>query len=135
VSSLLNELRHRITTAVYGISRADSNLVTLIVIAAFGASIRRAAAAPGTQVRKVRSSPTAVGDTMIGVAAAKETLDSIAGRPSRDVTPAAALITLALVVHLFRPAVKRSVRGMQEAGRDVVAEARKIGDAIGRFGI
>jgi hypothetical protein len=135
VSSLLNEFRHRITTAVYGISRADSNLVMLIVIAAFGAEIRRAAAAPRTQVRKVRSSPTAVGDTMIGVVAAKETLDSIAGRPSRDTTPAAALITLALVVHLFRPAVKRSVRAIEEAGRDVAAEARRIGDAIGRFGI
>ena len=135
VSSLLNELRHRIMTAVYGISRADSNLVTLIVIAAFGAAIRRAAAAPRTQVRRVRSSPTAIGDSMIGVAAAKETLDSIAGHPSRDVRPAAALVTLALVVHLFRPAVKRSVRVMEEAGRDVVAEARRIGDAIGRVGI
>ena len=135
VSSLLNELRHRIMTAVYGISRADSNLVTLLVIAAFGAEIRRAAAAPRTQVRRVRSSPTAIGDSMIGVAAAKETLDSIAGHPSRDVRPAAALVTLALVVHLFRPAVKRSVRVMEEAGRDVVAEARRIGDAIGRVGI
>ena len=135
VSSLLNELRHRIMTAVYGISRADSNLVTLIVIAAFGAATRRAAAAPRTQVRRVRSSPTAIGDSMIGVAAAKETLDSIAGHPSRDVRPAAALVTLALVVHLFRPAVKRSVRVMEEAGRDVVAEARRIGDAIGRVGI
>jgi hypothetical protein len=135
VSSLLNELRHRIMTAVYGMSRADSNLVTLLVIAAFGGAIRRAAAAPSTQVRKVRSSPTAVGDTMIGAAAAKETIDSIAGHPSRDTTSAAALITLALVVHLFRPAVKRSVRAMEEAGRDVVAEARRIGDAIGRFGI
>ena len=135
VSSLLNELRHRIMTAVYGISRADSNLVTLIVIAAFGAATRRAAAAPRTQVRRFRSSRTAIGDTMIGAAAAKETLDSIAGHPSRDVRPAAALVTLALVVHLFRPAVKRSVRVMEEAGRDVVAEARRIGDAIGRVGI
>ena len=135
VSSLLNELRLRVTTAVYGISRADSNLVTLIVIGAFGAAIRRAAAAPRTQVRKARSSPTAVGDTMIGAATAKETLESIAGHPARDITPAAALITLALVVHLFRPAVRRSVRAVEEAGRDVVAEARRIGEAIGRVGI
>jgi hypothetical protein len=135
VSSLLNELRLRITTAVYGISRADSNFVTLLGIAAFGAAMRRAAAAPRTQVRKARSSPTALGDTMIGAAAAKETLDSIAGHPARDITPAAALITVALVVHLFRPAVKRSVRAVEEAGRDVVAEARKIGKAIGRIGI
>src|ERR1700722_16589103 len=135
VSSLLNELRLRVTTAVYGISRADSNLVTLIVIGAFGGAIRRAAAAPRTQVRKARSSPTAVGDTMIGAATAKETLESIAGHPARDITPAAALITLALVVHLFRPAVRRSVRAVEEAGRDVVAEARRIGEAIGRVGI
>jgi hypothetical protein len=135
VSSLLNELRRRITTAVYGISRADSNLLTLIVLGAFGAAMRRAAAAPRTQVRKARSSPTALGDSMIAAAAAKETLDSIAGNPSRDMTPAAALITLALVVHLFRPAVRRLVRAIEEAGRDVLVEARKIGDAIGRVGI
>jgi hypothetical protein len=69
----------------------------------------------------------------LGPAAAPD-LHSIAGHPSRDTTPAA-LITLALVVHLFRPAVKRSVRAIEEAGRNVVAEAHKIGDAIGRFGI
>ena len=135
VSSLLNELRQRITAAVFGISRADSNLVALFVIAALGAAGRRAAAAPRTQVRKARSSPTALGDTMIGVAAARETIDSIAGHPSRDMAPAAALITLALVVHSFRPAVKRSVRAMEGAGREVAVQARRIGDAIGRVGI
>ena len=41
------------------------------------------AAAPGTLVRNVRSSPTAVGDTMIGAAVAKETVNSIAGHPIR----------------------------------------------------
>jgi hypothetical protein len=135
VSSLLNELRQRITAAVFGISRADSNLVALFVIAALGAAGRRAAAAPRTQVRKARSSPTALSDTVIGVAAAKETIDSIAGHPSRDMAPAAALITLALVVHSFRPAVRRSVRAMEGAGRQVAAQARRIGDAIGRVGI
>ncbi len=135
VGSLLNELRHRFVTAVSGVSRGDSNLVTLFVIAAVWAGFRRAAAAPGTQVRKARSSPTAVGDTVIGVAAAREAVDSIAGRPSRDRSSAAALIAFAVVVHLFRPAVQRSLRAMWEAYRGVIAEVRKVWAAIRRFGI
>ena len=135
VFGLLNELRHGVMARVFGTSRGDSNLVTLFAIAAFAAALRRAAAAPRTQVRRVRSSPTAVGDTMIGAAAARETIDSIAGHLSRDTSSAAALITFALVVHSFRPAVERALRAMWEAYRGLIAEAHKVGAAIRRFGI
>jgi hypothetical protein len=107
----------------------------LILIAAFGTALRRAAAAPRTQARKVRSSPTAVGNTVIGAAAAKETLDSIAGRPSRDTQAAVALITFALAVHAVRPTVRRASHTIRTAWRDTVADLRKLSDEIGRFGI
>jgi hypothetical protein len=71
VLGLLNEWRHRIMATVFGVSRYDSNVLTLFVIAAFAGALRRAAAAPRTQVRKARSSPTAKGDTMIGAAVVK----------------------------------------------------------------
>jgi hypothetical protein len=135
VFSLLNERRHRIMPAVFGVAREYSNLVTLFAIAAFVRALRRAAAAPRTQVRRIRSSPTRVGDTMVGTAAAKETIDSIAGHPSRDISTAAALIGFAVVVHSFLPAVERSLRAMWEAYRGPIAEARKVGGAIRRFGI
>ena len=82
--SVLNEARHRAVGAVFGASREADNLVTLFVIGAFARAVHRGVATPRTQVHKVRSSPTAVGDTMIGTAALKETLDSVAGHPSRS---------------------------------------------------
>jgi hypothetical protein len=68
---LLNEIRHRVVNRSLGVPTEHSNFVTLFVIAVIGGALRRTAAAPRTQVRNVRSSPTAVGDTMIGVSAAK----------------------------------------------------------------
>ena len=111
-----------------------SNLVTLIAIGAFARALHRIAAAPRTQARKVRSSPTLVGDTMIGTAALKETLDSVAGHPSRDTSSAAALIVFAVLAHSFRPAVERSLRAVRESFRAFKAEARRIGSAIRRYG-
>ena len=76
---LLNEAGHRLMSLVFGIPREHSNLMTLFVIAAFVRALQRAAGAPGTQVRKARSSPTAVGDTMIGTAVARETVEQHRG--------------------------------------------------------
>jgi hypothetical protein len=136
VFELLNERRRRITSGGFGVSsRFDVNIVSLLALAAFGAAVRRAAATPGTQVRKVRSSPTAVGDTMIGTAAAKETLDSIAGHPGRDVSSAAALIAFATILHAFLPTVQRLLRVIWQAYRDLIAGLRRIALAIRRLGI
>lgn len=131
---VLNEARHRAVAAVFGVPRDGSNLVTLIAIGAFARALHRIVAAPRTQVRKVRSSPTLVGDTMIGTAALKETLDSVAGHPSRDTSSAAALIVFAVLAHSFRPAVERSLRAVRESFRAFKAEARRIGSAIRRYG-
>jgi len=131
---VLNEARHRTVAAVFGVPRDGSNLVTLIAIGAFARALHRIAAAPRTQARKVRSSPTLVGDTMIGTAALKETLDSVAGHPSRDTSSAAALIVFAVLAHSFRPAVERSLRAVRESFRAIKAEARRIGSAIRRYG-
>ena len=67
----------------FGLPKEQSNVMTLVVLGTFVRALQRAAAAPGTLVRNVRSSPTAVGDTMIGAAVAKETVNSIAGHPIR----------------------------------------------------
>jgi hypothetical protein len=132
---LFQEVRHRIMRAVFGVSRADSNLVWVFAIGAFAAALRRGAAAPGAQVRKARSSPTAVGDTMIGAAVASETLDSIAGHPARDTSFAAALIALALAVHSFRPGLERSLRAALEAYRELTAAAHRVREVMRRWGI
>ena len=123
---ILSEARHRVVARVFGVGRADSTLVTLIVIGACADSLHRIAAAPGKQVRRVRSSPTAGGDAMIATGALKETVDSIAGRPSRDTSHAAALIAFAVLAHLFRPAVAGLLRAVRESFRAVIAKGRRL---------
>jgi hypothetical protein len=131
---VLNEACQRAVTRVFGVPRDSSSLVTLIAIGAFARALHRIAAAPRAQARKVRSSPTAVGDAMLGTGALKETLDSVAGHPSRDTSSAAALIVFAVLAHSFLPAVEGSLRAVEESVRGVISEARKIGSAIRRYG-
>ena len=135
VLRLLNEARHRIMYRVFRMPREHSNLMTLFVIAAFVRALQRAAAAPGTQVRKARSSPTAVGDTLIGAAAARETVNSIAGRPARDTPFAAALIAFALTAYGLRAALKRLVHEVRPALRHLAAAEHRVRAVMRRWGI
>ena len=135
VLRLLNEARHRIMYRVFRMPREHSNLMTLFVIAAFVRALQRAAAAPGTQVRKARSSPTAVGDTMIGTAVAKETVNSIAGHPARDTPFAAALIALAMTVYAFRVAIRRLLHAVRPSLRHLVAAEHRVRAVMRRWGI
>jgi hypothetical protein len=93
----------------FGVSGEGSTLLTLIVIGSAARGVRRAFAAPGKQIRKARSSPNLAGNTMIATGAFKETVDSIAGHPSRDTPFAAALIVFAVLAHSVRPAVAGSL--------------------------
>jgi hypothetical protein len=123
---ILSEARHRAVARVFGVGKESSTIVTLIAIGATARALRRIAAAPRTQARKVRSSPTAGGDAMIGTAALRETVDSIAGHPSRDTSSAAALIAFAVLAHSFRPAVAGFLRTLRESFRAVIAEGRRL---------
>jgi hypothetical protein len=132
---LLNEARHRIMSRMFGMPREHSNLMTLFVIAAVVRALQRAAATPGTQVRKARSSPTAVGDTMIGAAVAKETVNSIAGHPTRDTPFAAALIALAITVYTFRATTKRLLHAVRPTFRHLAAAEHRVRAVMRRWGI
>ena len=131
---VLNEGVQQGVSRVFGVPRAGSSLVTLFVFGASARALGRAASAPRTQVRKARSSPTATTDAMLGAAAVKETIDSVAGVPSRNTSNAAALIVVAVLVHAFRPAVQGSLRAVRVSVRDVVLEARIVRAAIRRYG-
>ena len=132
---LLNEARHRIMSLVFGMPREHSNLMTLFVIAAFVRALQRAAAAPGTQVRKARSSPTAVGDMMIGTAVARETVNGIGGHPARDTPFAAALIALAMTVYAVRTAIRRLLHAVRPSFRHLVAAERRVRAVMRGWGI
>jgi hypothetical protein len=145
---VLFRLLVRAVERAFGVSGEGSTLLTLIVIASVARGVRRAFAAPRTQVRKARSSPQAVGHTVIATAAFKETVDSIAGHPSRKTGFAAGLIVFAVLAHAVRPAaaaLRKAVRAVITAGlrlrawfaargsmiaartRDVVVEAARPG--------
>jgi hypothetical protein len=133
---VLNEARHRAVAAVFGVSKDwRANLVTLLAIGAVASALRRVSAAPRTQVRKVRSSPTATGDTMIAAAVLRETLRSLAGPRPKAASRAAALIVFALVANSIRPTVQRSLRASRAAVRGAIREARRVRDAITRYGV
>ena len=132
---LLNEVRHRIMSRALGMPREYSNVMVLFVIGAFVRALQRAAAAPRTQVRKVRSSPTAVGDTMIGVAAASETVNRVAGHPARDTPFAAELIVLAMTVFSCRAAIKWLRHAVRPWFRRIVVAAHGVRAVMRRWGI
>ena len=132
---LLNEARHRTMYRVFGMPREHSNLMTLFVLVALARGLLRAAAAPGNQVRKARSSPTAVGDTMIGAAMARETVNSIAGRPARDAPYAAGLIAFAVTVHAVRPTTKRLLHVVRRSVHDAAGAAHRVRAVMRRWGI
>jgi hypothetical protein len=78
---------------------------------------------------RTRYTPT-VGDTMIGAAAVKETLDSIAGHPSRDTSSAAALIAFAVVALALRPAIEGTLRAVRQSFRGLIAAAHSVRAAM-----
>jgi hypothetical protein len=106
----------------FGVSGEGSTLLTLIVIGSAARAVRRVFAAPRKQMRKARSSPNFAGNALIATAGFKETVDSIAGQPSRDTSFAAALILLAVLGHSLRPAVA----AVRKSVRDVITQAFRL---------
>jgi hypothetical protein len=123
---ILFRLLVRAVARAFGVSGEGSSLLTLIVIASVARALRRVLTTPGTQIRKARSSPNFAGDTMIATAALKETVDSMAGHPSRDTPLAAALIAFAVLVHSFRPAVAASLDAVRKSVRAVITEGLRL---------
>lgn len=132
---VLNEARHRVMRAVFGVQRGwRSNLVALILLASAVDAIQRVIAAPGAQVRKMRSSPTVVGDSMLAAAVLNEAINTVTTRRSKATASAVALVVFAAVANSVRPTVRRSFRAIRAAISGAIMEARKVRDAIGRYG-
>lgn len=103
----------------FGVTGEGSTLLTLVVIGSAARGVRRVFAAPRKQMRKARSSPNFAGNALIATAGFKETVDGIAGPPSRNTSFAAGLIVFAVLAHSVRPAVaglRGSVRGVITQG-------------------
>jgi hypothetical protein len=132
---VLNEMRHRVLAVVFGAPRGwGSNFVTIIVLASTWDAIHRVIAAPGAQVRKVRSSPTIVGDSLIAAGVLSEVIDKVTTRRAKATASTAALIVFAVVVHSIRRPVRRSFHAIRATIRAGITEVRKVRDTISRYG-
>jgi hypothetical protein len=114
---LLNETRYRTLQSVFGLSRQQANLATLVLLMMLGTSTRQRA-------HRMMSGPPPVprpGDASIGVTAMREVVQSIAGPASRDTSMFGTLVTVAAVGGVALPVVRRSMRtarsGMQDVSR------------------
>ena len=132
---VLNEGRHRVLAVVFGAQRGwRSNFVTILVLATTWDAIHRVIAAPGAQVRKVRSSPTVVGDSLIAASVLSEVIDKVTTRRAKATASTVALIVFAVVVHSVRRPVLRSFHAIRATVRAGMTEVRKVRDAISRYG-
>jgi SpoIIAA-like len=132
---LLNETRHRTVAVVFGADRGwRSNLVTMIVFGSVVNAIHRVIAAPGAQVRKARSSPTIVGDSLIAAGVLSEATDRVTTRRAKATASTAVLIVFAVVVHAIRQPVVRSLRAIKATIRTALTGERKVRAAISRYG-
>ena len=127
---LLNNARHRLVARVYGVSRDDSNLVTVVAIGSAAVAVHGTAA----RVRRMRLYPSGPGSA-IGAAVLRETALGIAGEPSRTVPFVGALVTFAVVGSSCRPVLRGVVRTTRgSVVRVITAPQRLRAFARDRYG-
>jgi hypothetical protein len=104
VGKLVNEGRHR-SLALVGISREDSNLVTLVALGMMGAAGQRA-------WKKFMDGPALpeFGDTLLAVGGIQGLFSGMAGELARDSPDLLAMVAFSVVATSVRPVVGRSWR-------------------------
>jgi hypothetical protein len=117
---LLNDLRHRVLTRVFGISSQQANVMTVITVALVSEGVHSRAA----KVRGARPH-LSIADSAIGAVSLKEAAHGIAGPWSRSVPLFGALIAFAVLAKSFVPMVQASLHGAREALRDARTWSRK----------
>jgi hypothetical protein len=126
---LLNDARHRTVARVFGTSRGDSNVVTVLALGSAAVAVHGAAA----RLRTIPRHPSGA-DSALGAAVLREATLGIAGAPARAVPAAGALLGLALVGRSSRPLVRRVVRTTRGSVRSAVtAPLRLRAFARGRY--
>ena len=118
---LLNDARHRIVGRVFGVSRADSNLVTVFAVGSAAAALHGTAA----RVRSIRRYPSGP-DTAIGAAVLRETALGIAGEPSRAVPFFGTLVAFALMGTSCRPVLRGAFRTTRGSVLGVITAPQRL---------
>jgi hypothetical protein len=118
---LLNDVRHRTISRVFGVSRDDSNLVTVLAVGSAAVAVHGTA----SRVRAIRRYPSG-SDSVIGAAVLREAALGIAGEPSRAVPAAGALVALALVGRSSRPVLRGAFRTTRGSVLGVVTAPQRL---------
>ena len=127
---LLNNVRHRMVARVFGVSREDSNVVTVVAIGSAAVAVHATATRVRRSIRRHPSLP----DTAIGAAVLRGTALGIAGEPSRAVPAFGGLVALALLGRSSRPALRGAFRTTRGSVRGVAtAPYRLRAFARGRY--
>jgi hypothetical protein len=105
---LLNEARHRTMERVFGVSRAQSNLVTAIALAVTAETARDRAA----RFMRGPGGPTRA-DAILGGGLLKELVHGIAGLSSRDTPLFGTLVAIGVLAALRRVILGRPVRAFR----------------------
>ena len=107
VALLLNEVRYRAMGRVFGLSREQANLATVVLLLGVSAATRETA----VKALKAPSGPS-VPDVALGLGVMREALQGVAG-PSFDKTPLfGTLLTLAALAHISRPVASRTMHAV-----------------------
>jgi hypothetical protein len=126
---LLNNVRHRMVARVFGTSRDDSNVVTVLALGSAAVAVHGTAA----RLRTIPRHPSGT-DSVIGAAVLREAALGIAGAPTRAVPAAGALVALALVGRSSRPVLRGALRTTRGSVRSVMtAPLRLRAFARGRY--
>ena len=118
---LLNDVRHRIVARVFGTSRDDSNLVTVLALGSAAVAVHGTAA----RLRTIRRHPSGA-DSVIGAAVLREAALGIAGAPTRAVPAAGALVAFALAGRSSRPVLRGALRTTRGSVLGVVTAPRRL---------
>jgi hypothetical protein len=107
--AVLNHVRVRTLQRVFGISREQANLLTMVLL------LTGTGTALTTAGRVVKAPLRISGmDVVIGGFAMREAAMGVSGPAAAEISPFATLITIALLGGLAMPRLRRSLRRMRE---------------------
>jgi hypothetical protein len=118
---LLNDVRHRVLTRVFGVSREQSNVMTVVAVGLVSEGLHSRAA----KVRGARPH-LSIADSAIGAMSLKEAAHGVAGPWSRSVPFFGALIAFAALARSFGPMVRGSFHGARQAVRGAGTWTRRV---------
>jgi hypothetical protein len=110
--TVLNHLRYQALNRVFGTSREQANLLTVVLL--LGAADRASATA-----RRIRGMRLGVSNASLGAIALREATLGVAGPSARQIPGFAALVAFALLGGLAAPGLRRTAHRMRAAERRV----------------